>query len=100
MIRHIVMWNFKEGFTEAENKENAVKVRQELEALTGCIGGIIELKVHINELSYSNKDIMLDSTFESEKALLAYQAHPEHQRAAAFVGTVVQDRACFDYFVK
>jgi len=91
------MWNFKEGFTDAENKENAARVRQELESLTSCIDGIIELKVYINELSYSNKDIMLDSTFESEEALLAYQAHPEHQKATTFVGTVVQDRACFDF---
>jgi len=41
MVRHIVAWNYNERFTEAENKENAQKVKLELEALTQCIDGIV-----------------------------------------------------------
>ena len=97
MIRHIVMWNYKDGFTAAENRENALQVKQKLEALTGCIEGIIELKVYINALPSSNKDIILDSLFIDEEALAAYQAHPEHQRVGVFVGSVMQNRVCIDY---
>ena len=97
MVRHIVMWNYKDGFTEAENKENAEQVKRELESLACCIDGIVEFDVHINELASSNKDVILNSLFESEDALASYQAHPEHQRVSAFVGTVLQDRSCFDY---
>ena len=97
MVRHIVIWNYKDGFTEAENKENALKAKAELEALAQMIDGIAELKVYINELSSSNKDLVLNSLFESEEALAAYQIHPEHLRVAAFVASVVQDRVCIDY---
>ena len=98
MVRHIVTWNYKDGFTNVENKENALKVKSELESLVQCIDGIIELKVYINALSSSNKDIALNSLFESEEALAAYQTHPEHKRVSAFVGSVVQNRACIDYY--
>jgi quinol monooxygenase YgiN len=91
------MWNSRDGFTCAENKENAMRVKRELEALLAVIDGIIGLDVHINEMASSNKDVILDSLFESEEALAAYQAHPEHQRVSAFVGTVLQGRSCFDY---
>jgi len=98
MIRHIVAWNHKEGFTEAENKANAEKIKIELEALTQCIDGIIELKVHINILPSGNRNIVLNSLFQSEEALAAYQIHPEHKKVSSFVGTVVQDRICMDYY--
>ena len=97
MIRHIVAWNYKDGFTESENRENALKIKSDLEALIKCIDGIVELKVHINMLPSSNRDIVLDSLFQSEEALAAYQAHPEHKRVGAFVGAVTQNRACVDY---
>ena len=97
MVRHIVMWNYKDGFSDAENKENALKVKSILENLINCIDGIIEMKVYINELASSNRDIILNSLFESEEALAAYIVHPEHKKAGEFVRSVVQDRACVDY---
>lgn len=100
MIRHIVAWNYKEGFSESENEKNAEKVKSELEALTQCIDGIVELKVYKNTLPSGNRDIILNSLFLSEDALNAYQTHPEHQRVSEFVGTVMQDRVCIDYYEK
>jgi len=97
MLRHIVAWNYKEGFTTSENKENAQKMKSELEALAKSIKGIIKLEVHINMLSSSNRDIVLDSLFESEEALHAYQIHPEHQKIGTYVKTITQDRICVDY---
>ena len=42
MVRHIVMWNLKE-----ENKEqNALEIKQALEALNGQIEGLIKLEVN------------------------------------------------------
>ncbi|HCQ89681.1 MAG TPA: stress protein [Clostridium sp.] len=97
MVRHIVTWNYKDGFSEEENKENATKVKNELEAVVEKINGIIELKVHINALSSSNRDIVLNSLFESEEALAAYQIHPEHKRVSSFIGSVMKNRTCIDY---
>ncbi|MCL2350059.1 MAG: Dabb family protein [Defluviitaleaceae bacterium] len=98
MLRHIVMWNFKEGLTAEQNAENAEKVKATLEALAREIPEILELKVYINELASSNKDIVLNSLFKNEATLQTYQDHPAHVAAAAFVGSVVQDRACIDYY--
>ena len=98
MLRHIVAWNYKEGFTEIENKENAKKIKSGLEALTQCIDEIVELKVYINTLPSGNRDVILSSLFENEQKLAAYQIHPEHKKVAAFVGSVMQNRACIDYF--
>jgi hypothetical protein len=98
LVRHIVTWNYKKGFTDVENMDNALKVKSELESLIHCIDGIIELKVSINALSSSNRDIILNSLFENEETLAAYQIHPEHKRVSVFVGSVMQDRACIDYF--
>ena len=97
MLRHIVAWNYKDGLTDQQNKENAQKIKSEMEALTGCIDGIIELKVHINELPSSTRDMVLNSLFESEAALAAYQVHPEHKRVGALVKAAMQDRVCIDY---
>ena len=97
MIRHIVAWNYKDGFTEAENKENAEKAKKELEALKQLISGIVEIKVHTNLLASSNRNVVLDSVFESEEALIVYQAHPEHTRVKEFIHSVFQDRVCLDY---
>ena len=97
MLRHIVTWNYKDRFSEDENKENALKIKQGLEALED-IDGVVEIKVYINALSSSNKDIVLNSLFESEEALAEYQVHPEHKKMGAFIGSVTQNRACIDYY--
>ena len=98
MIRHIVTWNFVDGFSEAEKKTNALNIKQGLESLKQIIDGVIEINVYINELSTSNRDIILNSLFESEEALADYQVHPAHQEVSAFIGSVTQNRACIDYF--
>ena len=98
MVRHIVAWNYKEGFSEAENRENAQKIKSELENLPRLMGGIAELTVQIQPLASSGRAITLNSLFLNEDALQAYQVHPEHKRVGAFVSTVTQDRICLDYY--
>ena len=98
MLRHIVMWKYKEGLADRENKENAIKIKTELESLKQSINEIVELKVHINELTSSNMDIVLDSVFENEETMAAYKIHPEHMKLAEFIGTVLQDRTVIDYY--
>ena len=98
MVRHIVMWTYKEGLTDRENHENAIKIKSELEALKHSIEEVIEMKVHINTLSSSNMDIMLDSSFENEETMARYKVHPEHMKIAGFIGAVLQNRTVIDYY--
>ena len=97
MIRHIVMWNFKDGFSDAENRVNARQVKAELESLTAVIPGIVSLEVIVEALPSGNRDVALNSLFVSEETLAAYQVHPEHLRVSQFVGTVLTNRTCLDY---
>jgi len=97
MVRHIVTWSYRDGFTDKEKEEIARKIKAELEALPQSIGGIIEIKVHMNLLSSSNRDMVLNSLFESEEALSAYQIHPEHKKVSSYVRSVMQNRVCIDY---
>ena len=99
MVQHIVLWNYADGFSPEENVQNAQKMKSMLEGLPGLIDGIVELKVQISPMPSSNRDIMLDSLFESEEALSAYIVHPEHKRVGKFVRSVTKDRACMDYKV-
>lgn len=99
MVRHIVLWNYAEGFSDTENLENAKKMKAELENLKSLIDGVVEIQVHIDAIASGNRAIMLDSLFESRAALEAYATHPEHVRVGQFVRAVTRDRACFDYEV-
>ena len=99
MVRHIVSWNYKDGVTDEEKKTHAQMMQAGLDGLEQCIDGILEVTLYTDLCASSNRDIMLDSLFESEAALAAYQVHPEHQKLTATVGALLQDRACVDYLV-
>ena len=97
MVRHIIMLDFAEGFSDRENRVNAEKVKRLLEALKDTIPGIVEFKVIIDVLPTGNRDIVFNTLFESAEALAAYQVHPAHVEAAEFVASVMRNRSCIDY---
>jgi len=99
MVKHIVVWNFDESLPAEENRKLALRMKEDLENLKEIISGIIEIKLAIDLLPASNANILLDSTFESEEALLAYQIHPEHKKVVAYASHLLKDRKCVDFIV-
>lgn len=98
MVKHIIIWNLKETFTEDEKHNIKLNAKKNLEALVGKIDGLIDLKIQIDFLPTSNGEMMLDSTFESFEALKAYAIHPAHQAAAnEFVRPFTASRSCVDF---
>lgn len=97
MIRHIVAWNFKEGFSEEENRRNAEKIKHDLENLREIIPEIQRIRVDIRLVPSSTRDVMLDSSFETEADLAIYQEHPEHKKVGEFIGSVMKHRVCLDF---
>lgn len=97
MVRHIVMWNLKDGFTDVERKVNLDRIKSELENLKNLIEGVISLEVIIEPLDGSNRDVILNSVLKDEEALKNYQIHPEHIKAGKFIREVTCNRACMDY---
>jgi len=100
MVKHIVAWNWADNLTEEEKEKNSRLMKKELENLINLIPGIISIKLYTKPLQSSDSDLLLDSEFESEEALKAYQVHPEHVRVANnFVRPVVKNRKCIDIFM-
>ncbi|MCI9574998.1 MAG: Dabb family protein [Lachnospiraceae bacterium] len=97
MVRHIVLWNFVEGLSDAEKAEAGEKMKALLEPIQELIPGAVEIQVVPNQLASSNRDIALISTFETVEALSTYQNHPAHVEAGKYVGSVTCDRTCMDY---
>lgn len=95
MVKHIILWKLKSEFNTAKVKAG---IKTGLEALSGEIPGLIEIKVETEGLSSSNVDVMLYSVFENETALKGYAVHPKHVFVAdTYVRPFTETRACFDY---
>ncbi len=98
MIRHIVMWKFKDFAEGLTKEENLFKVKSMLEALPEKIDFIREMQI---ELNVNNKEGMYDavllSTFDSLDDVARYRVHPEHVKISSYVALVKTDRASVDY---
>jgi len=98
MLKHIVMWQFKD---EAEGKtktENCLHVKKMLEALPAVIPFIRKLEVGMNEYPSSMAfDMVLVTEFDSKADLDLYAVHPEHVKVSEYVGKVRSSRGVVDY---
>ena len=98
MVKHIILWQLKENFSDAEKEEIKKGIKAGLEGLAGVIPGLISIKVNTGRLASSNADVMLDSSFEDEAALAGYAVHPAHQEVAnTRVRPFTQTRLCLDF---
>ena len=98
MVKHVILWNLKDEYSEEEKKDIKANIKREIEALQGKIPGLIDIKIYTDGLASSNADLMLDSTLESEEALKAYAIHPDHVAAAdGFVRPYTASRSCLDF---
>ena len=94
MVKHIVLYTFKEGV----NKEDAVAIiKAQLEPLVGVIPGLT--KMEIRACYQGGMDYALYSEFESKEALAAYVTHPAHEAAKAHFWELLDSRVCADYEV-
>lgn len=98
MVRHVILWQLKDGFSEAEKQEKKAAVKAGLEGLAGQIPGLMSIQVHTEGLPSSSADMMLDSCFEDEAALKGYSVHPAHVAVAdGVVRPSVKTRVCLDF---
>ena len=98
MVKHVILWVLKSEYSDSEKEEIRKGIKEGLEGLKGQIPGLIEIKVNTQPLASSNCDVMLDSTFEDEKALQRYAAHPLHVAVATGkVRPYTASRTCIDY---
>ena len=93
MVKHVVMWKFKE-----ENKaENLKKAKELLLSLPALIGEIKKMEVYIDDLhTPASMDMMLETEFLSFDDLHTYAVHPEHLLVAEFIKSAVESRVALD----
>ena len=99
MIKHIVLFSLADVAESKTKAENALIIKEKLEALPLSIPEIRKMTIFINSENApaGNYDIMLDSEFDSMDDLHTYAVHPEHVKVAAFVGKVRTARAAINY---
>lgn len=98
MVRHIVMWKFKDEAEGLTKKENLLKVKGMLEELPEKIDFIRKMEVHLNENDNGkNFDAVLISEFDSLDDVKRYRVHPDHVKISEYVSLVRLERASVDY---
>lgn len=100
MVKHIILWQLKDEFTDNEKLKIKAGIKEGLESLMGIVPGLAGIKVETQGLSSSNADVMLYSVFESEDALKGYAVHPAHVEVAdTKVRPFTKTRLCLDFEV-
>ena len=98
LVRHVIIWQMKDGLGEAGSTAVKNEIKQKLEALVGVIDGLKEVKVITDVMDSSNADLMLDCLLEDEKALRDYAVHPAHVAVKdGLIMPNVKSRVCIDY---
>ena len=93
MVKHIVLFNVKEG----EDKDAVAAIAASvLEPLVGKIDGLTHVEV---SRTFAGADIALYCELESREAMAAYAVHPLHEEAKGHFFPKLASRVAADYEV-
>ena len=97
MIRHVVMWKFKNGAEGKTKLENMEWVRDHLYALVPIIPQIKKMEIGFDITgSDMSMDLMLLTEFESVEEMKIYANHEEHLKVSKYVRSVIESRVVLD----
>ena len=97
MIRHVVSWRLAEP-DAALRGEQAAEVARRLNALMGVVPELRAVSAGANVAHPDvNGDVTLIADVDSLDALAAYQVHPAHQEAGAYIRSVAASRIAVDF---
>ncbi len=99
MIRHIVMFRYREFAAGHTRAENIAQAKAMLEALPGVVPSLRESHVYLNgeAANPENYDLVLVADFDDWQGLQDYIVHPAHQAVGVFQRQVRESRACVDF---
>ena len=96
MIRHLAMFTIVDE-KKAQKDALLAEAAEKLAPLVGVVPGLRSIEVHSDELGEGNYDFVIIATMDDIEAVKVYATHPEHVKAAAFIGTFRDQRAVVDY---
>ena len=92
MIKHIVMWQFKQG-----EEENVKKFLDGLMKLKDIIPQLVSVETGVN-INHDNKfDAVLITEFRSMEDLETYKNHPEHIKVSNLCKSIRIERQAIDF---
>ncbi|WP_291855618.1 Dabb family protein [Marinilabilia sp.] len=97
MIKHIVLFKFRENLPADEKRSKLENIKADLEALTGKVETLRKMEVGLNINPEEEYDLSLVSEFDNMQGLKDYATHPEHLKAGAVIREILEKRACVDY---
>lgn len=92
MIKHIVIWKFKEG-----EEKNMQIFLQKLNDLKSKISEVKSIETGVNINKENEYDAVLISEFETMEDLEKYKNNPEHLKVSALCKTIRLKRQAIDY---
>lgn len=97
MIRHVIMWKFKDSYNGETKDEIIAHAESILMALRPIIPEIRSMRFERDVLrSERSFDAIYMVEFDSLEALEVYRVHPEHQKVAAYISQVREAQAVTD----
>lgn len=96
MVKHMIICKIKEDITN--KNEIKADIKASLEGLVGKVEGLHKMEILTEGFDSSSGDLMMDSVFENNDALRAYQQTPLHKEIAVNkVRPNMCRRLSFDY---
>ena len=97
MIRHTIMWKFKEQVGNEDRDAIMSHVEKILSALKPIIPEIRSMRIEKDILrSQSSFDMIYITEFDSLDTLEVYRVHPEHMKVSKYVAKVSTARVVAD----
>lgn len=97
MLKHIVLWKFKEYAEGRSKAENLAIARERLLALKPLIPEIRVMDAGIDLLhTVMSYDLALIVTVDDSDALARYLDHPGHQAVSKLIGKLREQRVVAD----
>ena len=97
MVRHVVMWRFKDAALGKTKSENMTVVRDALYSLVSVIPEIKRMEIGFDIMGTDmSMDLMLLTEFNSVEEMKIYANHPEHLNVSKYVRKVIETRVVLD----
>ena len=98
MLKHIVMWRYKDGVDGKTALEHSAWMKENLEALMGVVPELHSLEYGIDVLlTPSSYDGVLTVTVDDIDALSRYANHPEHLKIVEYAKRAAESRVAVDF---
>ena len=100
MYKHLVLWKLKPKAQGRGKEENALMIKDKIEALKEDIPEIAFLDVGINIGDYGASffDVGMYVTFKSKEDFLKYITYESHDKAVSFIQSVMDSEEIVDFF--